>query len=232
MKNPEPFIYSGTDNLEVMAEAVKYNAFLEQLVSRHIYGATRVIDFGAGIGTFSRPFARDGYDILGVEPDSDQRSCLLESGIPCLADISEVSDGWADAIYSVNVLEHIEDDHAVLHLLNAKLKSGGKLFIYVPAFQILYSSMDRKVGHFRRYGRTELNEKVRAAGFRVVESGYADSIGFAASLIFKWLGNDSGDINRSALKIYDRYVFPVSRVLDSVILNSFGKNLALVAEKS
>lgn len=232
MKNPEPFVYSGTDNLEVMAEAVKYNAFLEHLVRRHIAGSSRVIDFGAGIGTFARPFAREGFDILGVEPDGDQRTRLLEYDIPCLSDIAEVSDQWASAIYSVNVLEHIEDDGAVLSLLHDKLKPGGRLFIYVPAFQVLYSSMDRKVGHFRRYSRGGLNEKVRAAGFRVVHSGYADSIGFAASLLYKWLGNDSGDINRAALKIYDRFVFPASRVLDTLTFHSFGKNLALVAEKS
>lgn len=232
MNNREPFVYSGTDNLEVMAEAVNYNAFLERLVRRHIAGATRIIDFGAGIGTFARPFASEGADILGVEPDADQRARLLEAGIPCLADISEVSDAWASVIYSVNVLEHIEDDQAVLHLLNDKLMPSGRLFIYVPAFQMLYSAMDNKVGHFRRYSRSELHGKVMAAGFRVVDSGYADSIGFAASLMYKWLGNDSGDINRAALKIYDRFVFPASRVLDALTFRSFGKNLALVAEKT
>jgi SAM-dependent methyltransferase len=232
MKNPEPFVYSGTDNLEVMAEAVKYNAFLEQLVRRHIAGSSRVIDFGAGIGTFARPFTREGFDVLAVEPDGDQRARLLESGIPCLADISEVSDQWANAIYSVNVLEHIEDDAAVLKLLHDKLQPEGLLFVYVPAFQVLYSAMDRKVGHFRRYGRGELNDRVRAAGFRVVHSGYVDSIGFAASLLYKWLGNDSGDIDRTALKIYDRFVFPASRLLDMLTFHSFGKNLVLVARKS
>jgi SAM-dependent methyltransferase len=231
MKKTDEFSYSGTENLEVMTEAENYNAYLAYLVKKQIAGAARVVDFGAGIGTFAQPFRAAGLDILGVEPDSGQRQRLLEKGIPCVSDISEVEDGWADAIYTVNVLEHIEDDRAILRTLHAKLKPGGKLFIYVPAFQLLYSAMDKKVGHCRRYGRAELTDKVKEAGFRIVDSRYADSLGFLASLVYKWQGNDSGDINRSALKAYDRFVFPLSRTIDVLASSFVGKNLSLVAEK-
>ena len=148
-----------------------------------------------------------------------------------MSDISDVQDGWADVIYTVNVLEHIEDDRAILRTLYSKLKSGGKLFIYVPAFQLLYSAMDKKVGHYRRYGRAELKSKVKDAGFRITDSRYADSLGFLASLVYKWQGNDSGDINRGALKAYDRFVFPLSRTIDVLTSSFVGKNLSLVAEK-
>jgi hypothetical protein len=119
----------------------------------------------------------------------------------------------------------------ILRELHSKLKPGGKLFIYVPAFQLLSSAMDKKVGHCRRYGRAELTDKVNAAGFRIVDSRYADSLGFLASLVYKWQGNDSGDINRGALKVYDRFVFPLSRAIDVFASSFVGKNLTLVAEK-
>ena len=231
MKKTHEFSYSGTDNLEVMAEAENYNAYLARLVKKQIVGAARVIDFGAGIGTFAQPIHAAGLDIIGVEPDSGQRQRLLEKGIPCVSDIAEVEDGWADAIYSVNVLEHIDDDRAILRALHAKLKPGGNLFIYVPAFQLLYSAMDKKVGHVRRYGRAELMDKVKEAGFQVIDSRYADSLGFLASLVYKWHGDDSGDINRGALKAYDRFVFPLSRAIDVLTSSFFGKNLSLVAKK-
>lgn len=231
MKKTDEFSYSGTDNLEVMAEAENYNAYLAQLVKKQIAGAACIVDFGAGIGTFAQPIRAAGLDIMGVEPDSGQRQRLLEKGIPCVSDISEVEDGWADAIYTVNVLEHIEDDRAILRTLYAKLKPGGKLFIYVPALQLLYSAMDKKVGHCRRYGRTELMDKVKAAGFQIIDSRYVDSLGFLASLVYKWHGNDSGDINRGALKAYDRFVFPLSRALDVFTSSFVGKNLSLVAKK-
>lgn len=119
----------------------------------------------------------------------------------------------------------------ILRALHSKLKPGGKLFIYVPAFQLLSSAMDKKVGHCRRYGRAELTDKVKEAGFRIIDSRYADSLGFLASLVYKWQGNDSGDINRGALKVYDRFVFPLSRAIDVFASSFVGKNLTLVAEK-
>jgi SAM-dependent methyltransferase len=231
MKNSHEFSYSGTDNLEVMAEAKNYNAFLLHLVDKHIAGAKHVVDFGAGIGAFAQPLHATGLDLMGVEPDNDQRQRMLEKGIPCVADISEVEDGWADAIYTVNVLEHIKDDRAILRTLHSKLKPGGKLLIYVPAFPLLYSAMDKKVGHCRRYGRVELRDKVKEAGFRIIDSRYADSLGFLVSLVYKWQGNDSGDINRGALKAYDRFVFPLSRAIDVFASSFVGKNLRLLAEK-
>src|SRR5689334_21663708 len=100
--------------------------------------------------------------------------------------------------------------------MHRKLKKGGRLLVYVPAFQILFSSMDRKVGHVRRYTRQDLAEKVTAAGFRVVDNSYVDSIGFFVTLLYKLIGSDSGDINRKALIIYDRVLFPLSRLLDRV----------------
>jgi SAM-dependent methyltransferase len=229
MKNHDEFSYTGTDNLEVMAEAENYNAYLMNLVTRHLAGARRIVDFGAGIGTFSHQLHVDGRQVIAVEPDAGQRRKIQELGISCEADASQVPDGWADAIFTMNVLEHIEDDRAALDLLHRKLKPGGRLLIYVPAFQVLYSAMDSKVGHYRRYGRDDLVAKARAAGFRVESARYADSLGFLASLVYKWFGDKSGNVDRRALRTYDRFVFPVSRMLDSVLGPLFGKNLVLVA---
>ena len=112
------------------------------------------------------------------------------------------------------MLEHIEDDVGALRELYNKLVPGARLLIYVPAFPVLYTSMDAKVGHIRRYTRGSLLKAVGAAGFRVHRASYADCLGFVATLAFKYSGNASGDVNRSALKLYDRAIFPLSRLLD------------------
>jgi hypothetical protein len=91
--------------------------------------------------------------------------------------------------------------------------------------------MDKKVGHFRRYTRATLAARVRAAGFEVTRSEYVDSAGFLASLLFKAFGNDSGAINRGALLVYDRRVFPLSRLADRLCRRAFGKNVCLVARR-
>jgi hypothetical protein len=72
---------------------------------------------------------------------------------------------------------------------------------------------------------------MRLAGFEVVRNEYVDSAGFLASLLFKAFGSDSGIVNRRALIAYDRYAFPVSRLLDRVSNRLFGKNVLLLARR-
>jgi hypothetical protein len=97
---------------------------------------------------------------------------------------------------------------------------------------VLFSSMDRKVGHFRRYTRRLLCVRLREAGFDIHQASYADSLGFIASLLYKWFGNDRGDLNPVALRNYDRFVFPVSRALDLLTNGFIGKNLVVAARRS
>ncbi len=106
---------------------------------------------------------------------------------------------------------------------------GARLLVYVPAFPVLYTSMDAKVGHVRRYKRDTLARSVTAAGFEIERVEYADSIGFFATLVFRLMDRGTGDINPRMLKLYDRVVFPLSRALDVLTHRWFGKNLVLVA---
>lgn len=74
-------------------------------------------------------------------------------------------------------------------------------------------------------------KKLSNAGFEIRQSRYADSVGFLATLIYKALGKGDGTVNRMALKFYDRWLFPLSRLLD-VIANQFiGKNVYVRAIK-
>jgi SAM-dependent methyltransferase len=223
--------YTGTDNLEVMAEAVNYNAFLHAQVAANARAGDRALDFGAGIGTFALEFARNGGDVACLEPDAAQAARLERLGLRAYRTLDDVADGSLDYVYTLNVLEHIDDDAAAMRGLAAKLRPGGRLFVYVPAFPVLYSSMDRKVGHLRRYRREGVAALVEGAGLRGVDARYVDSLGFLAALAFKWLGNDRGDLDRRALRAYDRYAFPLSRALDRLVGRWFGKNVLLTARK-
>jgi SAM-dependent methyltransferase len=223
--------YTGVENLEVMADAVNYNRFLTDLVLSGIKSGTRIVDFGAGAGTFAKPVSAAGFDVVCVEPDETLRSLLVERHLTCVADVSSIPSGSADYAYSLNVLEHIEDDAAALKELFRILRPGGRLLIYVPAFQALFSSMDRKVGHFRRYRLRHLCGIISCAGFDVLQKTYADCLGFPATLAYKLVDRGGGTVNRKGLRVYDRYAFPASRVLDRVFGRWFGKNALVVAEK-
>lgn len=223
--------YSGTDNLEIMAEAVNYNDYLIRTVAARLQAGDQVLDFGAGIGLFAEAFARQGIAVRCLEPDRKQAAEIARKNLPVVESLESLDDESIDYVYSLNVLEHIEDDVGILKTLHRKLRPGGRILIYVPAFPILFSQMDRKVGHVRRYRKRDLERAARVAGFRLPKARYADSLGFFATLVYKLIGNKSGSINKSSLLLYDRLFFPISLFLDKVLYFAIGKNVLLVAEK-
>lgn len=224
--------YIGQDNLEVMETAIKYNRYLVQLLHAFpLQKGSTIIDFGAGIGTFAELLTHEGYKILCVEPDDSMANILRQKRLRVVQTIDNIHDNSADYIYTFNVLEHMDDDRAVLQQLYKKLRPGGNIFVYVPAFQALFSSMDKKVGHIRRYTIPALEDILVQAGFVIHTINYVDSLGFVATLLYKLLGNKKGNLNNKALIAFDTYVFPMSLILDRFFKKAFGKNLYCFATK-
>lgn len=225
--------YGGADNLEVLTEAHVYNAFIRSLI-RQFAPSRRpitVLDFGAGAGTFADTLRGEDTTVICVEPDERLRQRIVASG-HLVARIEDVADNSVDYAYSLNVLEHIDDDVQAIRTLASKIKPDGSILVYVPAFEILWSSMDDKVGHCRRYTAKRLRMVMEAGGFRVKSLMYADSFGFFATLAYKLIGSSKGNINVRTVIIFDRVFFPLGRLLDiSFAERIFGKNVYCHAEK-
>ena len=223
--------FEAPDLIEVMDAAVRYNRFILEQIVEAVAGARHIIDFGAGNGRFAIGLHKRGFDVAAVEPDAGLRNQIGQEGVPTYAEIDAIPPGNAGAIYSINVLEHIDDDISMLREFHDRLAPDGRLFLYVPAFQLLFSANDERVGHVRRYRRTQLVDVVKAAGFDVDSARYVDSIGFFAGLAYRVFGNKDGGLNSSAVKLYDGAVFPLSRLVDQLAGRWFGKNLMLRARK-
>ena len=73
-----------------------------------------------------------------------------------------------DAIGAFDVIEHIDDDRAVLAELREAVVSGGGVLVTVPQHAALWSEYDVRVRHVRRYSARELREKVTGAGLEIV----------------------------------------------------------------
>ena len=222
-------LYSELGDLETMRHAVNYNRSLLDLVAR--FGASPMLDFGAGLGTHAQNARGRGWEITCVEPDPVFGQTLIQRGFPTVASIDAVPAESFPFAYTFNVIEHIEDDIAALRGLLRALLPGGRLLVYVPAFEVLYGPMDKAVGHHRRYTRAGLAAKLTEVGFRVEESGYADSLGFLAAYLYRFMGDKDGRVSPGSVKIYDRFIFPVSRAFDVVVSSYFGKNLYMTAIK-
>jgi SAM-dependent methyltransferase len=224
--------YSGIDNLEIMTVAKNYNRYLADLIKECAKSTKTLVDFGAGTGMFAQFMVEQGHQVICIEPDAGLRARLREQGFVAYAALSELNQPELKFIYTLNVLEHIKDDQQALVDLFAALRPGGHLLVYVPAFAILYTSMDEKVGHYRRYRRRALVRALRAAGFTVDLARYVDSMGFFATLVYRLIGSRQGDINPSALHFYDQVIFPISRGLDVICFPLFGKNLLVYAHRA
>jgi SAM-dependent methyltransferase len=75
-----------------------------------------------------------------------------------------------DAVGAFDVIEHIEEDEAVLQQMYHALKPGGLLLLTVPQHRWLWSTVDEYACHIRRYSARELHDKVALAGFIIVRS--------------------------------------------------------------
>ncbi len=224
--------YVGADNLEAMKQAKNYNSWLvEKVIENMPAKAEKIIDFGAGNGSFAKEVEKQSNKkVVCVEPAENMQEHLL--GLEKVKSLEFLADNEADFIYSLNVLEHIEKDEDVLRLLRQKIKKGGVILIYVPAFTCLYSAMDKEVGHFRRYEKADLLNKVSATGFKVTDCRYEDFVGWFAAMLFKLVSKKSGKLDKKSVWFYDRFVFPLSRLADFLSQGRLlGKNLLLVAKK-
>ncbi|HVH17666.1 MAG TPA: class I SAM-dependent methyltransferase [Myxococcota bacterium] len=224
--------FEAPDLIEVMDTAVRYNQFLVDALLAWGRGAGRLLDYGAGNGRFCGALAEQGFDLVAVEPDASLRDQIRARGVPVSRDLETLGDERFGGAYSINVLEHVEDDVGLLASLHERLVARGRLFLYVPAFPVLFSANDTRVGHLRRYRRKGLLAAVEAAGFRVTRAVHVDSLGFAAGLWYRHFGDPQGGLDPAAVRLYDRAVFPLSRALDALTRGALGKNLLCEAVRA
>ena len=191
-----------------------------------------IVEFGAGTGALAEVMKQQhGLKPICVEIDPKLIEILKSKGFQTYTDISLIP-GLVNSVYTSNVLEHIENDTDALVSIKKKMLPGALLVIYVPALPFLFSEMDAKVGHYRRYTKKELLEKVSQAGFGIRDCYYNDCLGVLAWGSLKLFGykGKSGIGSKKSLIIYDRVVYPISMLLDFLFMKRLmGKNLLLIA---
>jgi Methyltransferase domain len=194
----------------------------------------KLVEFGAGTGALAQIWVEKfGISPICIEIDEQLVNLLNTKNFETHLSLKSIEKNIG-AIYTSNVLEHIENDTDVLRDFYQHIAPGGKLGIYVPAFSWLFSELDSKVGHVRRYSKYELIRKVEEVGFEVKTCHYADSLGVPASLLLKIFGfnESSGFGSNLSLRVYDKFIYPISRLLDALFFkNVIGKNLFLIAVK-
>src|SRR3989344_6301926 len=198
----------GEYTLEIMREAGWYNNWLFMLIEPELKG--HILEVGAGIGNITQLLVDKSKRVYAI--DLNER--YVEKLKKRFANKLEVELGNVekndnffnnkkfDTIVCLNVLEHIKKDTNALKNMYSLLIKGGKLILLVPAHEFLYSHLDAKLGHYKRYNKKELDLLLEDIGFKKISLKYINLASAAAWFIMLRL-TKRGSLPRRNVEIFN-----------------------------
>lgn len=196
------------------------------------------MEVGAGHGAFTRMLVTVSKKVIATDIDHEALLRISNELNHCTnvetinmngVDINKAYS-CVDNIVAINILEHIRNDVEFIQNCRKKIKTEGKLIVFVPALQLLYSVLDEQAGHYKRYSRKELEQMLKNNGFNLVYSHYFNFIGFWGWLINKLLRSklNSGLVN-SQVRLFNKFVWLVN--FFEIFSFFCGQSLLVVGEK-
>lgn len=184
-----------------------------------------ILDVGAGSGFFSRYLAQNtpAREIWCVDSSYAGDSDSLAAGKP-IRYRQSLGTSAADLVLMMDVLEHVDDDAALLREYVARVGAGAVFVISVPAFGFLWSGHDEFLGHRRRYTLAQIRRVVRDSGLVLEKSAYFFALVFPLALAARLIGRLLGGNPRSQLQQHSPAVNRVLAWICSLELPWFEKN--------
>jgi len=177
-----------------------------------------ILEVGAGIGQ-NIPVLKDWGDIdaLEINPkgiDSLKKIDILRDLItePIPTDLTRKYD----VIGAFDVIEHIEDDKAVVDWMFEQLNDGGIVLATVPAYQWFFSDHDRVLGHFRRYTSSNF-EELYVEKFDILHKSYFNMFLFPLAMASRFVMRMKSFLRKS--KDYEKQKVPNSSALSFVFFH-------------
>jgi len=218
------------------SRASRYPAWLAQRLRPHL--GRRVLELGAGAGGLTLQLTpRDSYWATDPNPHHVRVLKELARTRPYLhvqvADVTRAESFPAgekfDSVVAVNVLQRAEDDVGALANIREALAEGGRAIIVVPQGPALFGSLDRALGHRRRYTGPELAAAGQHAGLALRE---LEPFNRAGTIVW-WL--DGKIFGRTTLSLAEirllNWLLPLIRACDPA-LPLPGLSLLAVFEKA
>jgi glycosyltransferase involved in cell wall biosynthesis len=215
----------------------RYNAWVWERLAPYV--GQRVLEVGAGSGAMTRFLYGRELIVAGDRETAyvDRLRNAFRRRPGVVVEFVDLEDDSVlhlgrynfDTVMLINVLEHVDDDVAALRRAHALLQPGGRTVIFVPAGKTLFGTIDRSVGHQRRYEREELVEKLQQAGFEVEHVSWQNRIAKIAwwlnAKLFRYRALPSGQS-----RIFDLLV-PLLRAIEGENPKS-GLSLIAVGRKA
>jgi glycosyltransferase involved in cell wall biosynthesis len=167
--------HSGGETLDALSAAPKLNRWMADTIRPYV--GERVLEIGAGIGNLTRALLprRKCYVATDIDAEHLARLSTRFQHRPNLrvrfCDLTDPAhftefEGMMDSVICLNVLEHVEDDLQGLRNIYSALRPGGRAIVLVPHDMRIYGTIDKMLGHYRRYTHEELRTKMEQTGFR------------------------------------------------------------------
>lgn len=220
--------------LEYFDLAQNYRNYQLSLIKKYL--GKKILEVGPGRGEIIENFVGNNENqIYLADIDKDLCNFLKDKfkndNVRIInSDITDINEKFETILY-MDVVEHIEDDKGEIKNAIKKLETNGYLINIVPAFQFLYSSFDKEVGHFRRYTKKDFIKFALDNKVEIVDLKYFDTIGFLILILNKLL-KIKGDKNAKFGIALWNFLIPISRILDKIFFHSFGKSMICVYKKN
>jgi len=152
---------------------------------------SKILDIGCAGGPLLNDLKNAGYtNASGADFSAEAVAKCATRGLKAYemdAHNLEFATDNFDVLIASDSLEHLEFDEKALANWYSVLKPGGRIIVFVPAYKFLWSEQDTVNFHFRRYTRTNLVKKMKAAGFEVKRKGYWNFGVFFPTAVFRIL---------------------------------------------
>jgi len=229
----------GWETLDAIAGADKFNRWMYETIRPFCKG--KILEIGSGIGNISQFFIDEKADI--TLSDIRPVYCdVLRRKLPAATQVIELdlthplfdsiyADHISayDAVFALNVVEHIKEHDVAIRNCYKLLKPGGHLVILVPAYQALYNRFDKELEHFRRYTKKMLNGLLSGGGFHVIHSQYFNLMGIPGWYVSGKLQKNK-TIPKGQMSLYNKLV-PLFRLADKLVFNQVGLSVISVGVK-
>ena len=217
--------------LEQATNLDNYNRWIISIFKQ--YFGNNILEVGSGLGGLSQYLPRVNITLSDVRTNYlkhlktrfDYKTVRLNIEKEAPARLINSFD----TIFSSNVFEHIDNDELAMKNCYKFLKKKGKFLMFVPARPEIYGSLDKAMGHYRRYTKEELVKKAKQAGFKILKVKYVNFPGYFTWWLRGVMPSKSNSDSILA-KMFDTIIVPLL-YLEKYLPLPFGQSLILIAQK-
>ena len=154
-------------------ELARRDFFFALLRRFDLADAREILDVGSGDAWFARSLAQELGEAVHVTAwDAYYSADDLAQAADSVTLTSVQPAARCDGVMMLDVIEHVPDDlDFVSSIVERNVADEGWVLVSVPAYQLLYTSHDRQLRHYRRYSPRRCRNLLRASGLDLVAEG-------------------------------------------------------------